>query len=467
MKIFYSIALLILLIVAGCQARHVHIAPALEEEGEIFIYVKPFPQEAVRLRFEIENISAIMDNGIEIPLSLLLKEFRSLDIKRQRLLCSGRLLPGSYTGLLIRVKNAFIKVEDGEAALRVADEPVRVEFPFSIKRKKTSILSMNFIYAESIKDDFIFLPRFSLGIPQKPVAGLTGYVTNQGSHNIMSFDKRSGEIFEVIATGNSPGGTALNQKQRIAYAALSGDNAIDIIDLTAGEVINRINLKTGDNPQEITLTPDGLLLLAANKGSDTVSIIDPFSFIELDRVNVGREPNFILVDRTGRRAYVFNSLSNSISVIDIASRTISATVSTEPTPLRGHFNRKGDRLYVIHEGSPYLIVIDPLSLSVLNRVFVGMGATALKVDTNTDKLYISKIHDSIIEVYDPFSLIPGDYIKTEGGAAYITIDGEENNLYLVIPEKRRLVAVNIISKKIVHEIDVAESPYMVTLMGER
>ncbi len=467
MKRFYLIAIFIVFIIGGCQARQVQMTPALEEEGEIFVYIKPFPQEAARLRFEIEGISALMDNGTEIPLSVLLKEFKGVDIRRQRLVCSGRLLPGSYTGLLIRAKNAFIKVEDGEAALRVTDEPVRIEFPFSVKRKKALMLSMNFSYAESIKDGFSFLPSFSLWIPSKPAAGLAGYVTNSGSNNIMGFDKRSGEIFEVIATGSGPGGTVLNQRQRLAYVALSEDNAIDVIDLTAGEVINRINLQMGDKPREISLTPDGRLLLTANTGSDTVSIIDPFSFIELARVNVGRGPNFILIDRTGRKAYVFNSISSSVSVIDIANRAIADTISTDPNPLRGQFNRKGDRLYIIHEGSPYLLVIDPLSLSVLNRVFAGMGAAALKVDTRTDMLYVSKIHDAIIEVYDPFSLTPGDYIKTEGGAAYMTIDGEENNLYLVIPEKRKLIAVNLIGKKIVHEMDLAESPYIVTLMGER
>ena len=96
-----------------------------------------------------------------------------------------------------------------------------------------------------------------------------------------------------------------------------------------------------------------------------------------------------------------------------------------------------------------------------------MGMSSIKVDTNTDMLYVGEKHDTIVKVYNPFLSAPVDYLEIGEGITYMTIDGEENNLYLVIPETKTLMVINIPGKKIVAEIDVCEGPYWVTLMGER
>ena len=119
----------------------------------------------------------------------------------------------------------------------------------------------------------------------------------------------------------------------------------------------------------------------------------------MSRLSVGNGPNSVLLDSTGRRAYVFNTLSSTISVIDIANKALITTISTEPSPLRGQFNRAGDRLYVIHEWSSYLSVIDPASLAVIRRAPVRIGMESIKVDTNTDLVYLGRKRDVILGMF--------------------------------------------------------------------
>jgi len=464
---FILYALCLLYILSACQPVITQLRAPLEEEGEVFFYLQPFPQEAERLRFRLEGISVLDASGREFPISLLFDELKSAGARRQRLLGSSRLRPGTYSGLSIRVKSAVLKVEDGEAALRVPDESLRINFPFTIGRKKALVITLHFKYKESIQDGFFFNPLFSLSVPARPIISLAGYVTNSGSNNITVFDKRAGQVVGKIATGRGPAGMALDQNLRKVYAALSGDDAIEVIDISSAEVVNRLRLNTGDQPRELALTPDGKMLLAVNSGSNTVSIIDPVSLLELGRIDVGKGPNSILIDNTGRRAFVFNTLSSALSIIHIPNRAIAATISTDPAPLRGQFNRRGDRLYVIHEWSSYLTVIDPLSLLALRRHSVRMGMNAIKVDQKTDFVYLGRKNDVIIEVHDPFSFVPVDSIQTRGAIAYMTIDEEENNLYMVHPEERSLTATNLVSRKKVFEVDVGEGPYWVTVMGER
>jgi YVTN family beta-propeller protein len=456
------------LFLLACQASLSRLRPPLEEEGEVYLYIQPFPQETDRLRFTIENIFAVSGDGREVPLEIRLRELKSSETRRQRLLAHGRLPPGAYVGISFRIKKAILKVEDGEADLLVPDVPVRTDFSFAVARKRAYVVSLTFNYGESISRGISFSPVFSAFIPAKPITSLAGYVTNTGSNNITVFDKRLDQVVGVIATGRGPAGMALDQRLRRVYVALSGEDAVEVIDVTGGESLNRVRLSQGDRPQEIALTPDGKFLLTVNAGSNTVSFIDSLSFFELGRINVGNGPHSILIDpNTGRRAYVFNTLSGTISVLDIPNRGIVATLSTDPGPVRGHFNRRGDRLYVIHELTNYLTVLDPSSLSTRRRFQVMIGMNSIKVDNRTDLVFLGRKNDIIVEVYDPLSFVPVDIIRTGGTIAYMTIDSEENNLYLVNEDKKSLLVNNLVGKKMVYEIDVGEGPYWVVVMGER
>lgn len=462
--LFSSVCLFWLL---GCKGGLLQLKPVLENEGEVFLYLQPFPQEADRLRFSIEEISALAGDGREFPLSLSLNSIVCREMKRQRLLAYGTLPPGSYTGLSMRVKNAFLKTEDGEAALLLPEAPAKMDFVFNVLRKKADVISMTFKYNESVQGGFSFSPFFSYNIPPTPILTLMGYVSNTGSNNVTIFDKRTNQVTGMIVTGGRPVGMALDAGRRRAYVALSADDTIELIDIMAGEVIDRLRLNTGDRPQELALTPDGRILLTVNRGSNTVSFINLDSFLEAGRMDVGKSPNSVLIDQTGRRGFVFNTLSNTISVIDIPNRGLIGTVSTESGPLRGQFNRRGDRLYVIHEYSPYLVELDSASLAVLRKDPLRIGMNAIKVDTKTDYAYVGRRRDFLVEVYEPFTFAPIDFIDTGGDVEYMAIDNDQNNLYLVNSGKKTVMVLSLVSKKTIAEFDVGDGPYWVTMMGER
>ena len=458
---------LCIFVLLGCQGTIFRLRPPLENEGEVYLYTEPFPQEAERLTFKIEAIFAISGDGREFPLSLSLQEVRPADMQRQRLLASGQLPPGPYIGFSFKVNKAVLKVEDGVADLLVPETPVRIDFAFNVSKKRAYVISMIFKYAESVTAGFRFSPVFSMFIPDRPITPLVGYVSNLGSNNITVFDKKLCKVLAVIVTGRGPAGMALDQRQGRAYVALSGDDAIELIDVLSGEVISRLRLNTGDQPHELALTPDGKTLLVANKGTNTVSFVDPLSLLELSRVDVGKEPNSISIHPNGIRAFVFNTLSNSASVIDIPNKAVVTTITTDPGPLRGQFNRRGDRLYIIHEWSTYLTALDPFGLSVLKRFPVRMGMTSIKVDPQTDLVYMGRQRDTAVEVYDPNFFVVVDSINTGAGITYMSIDGDENNLHMVSPETKSVMVSRLVRKRVISEMDVGENPYWVTMMGER
>ncbi len=469
MKKLLFLLLALIVFVSGCEMKTALLSPSypLENEGELFVYLQPFPVQAERLKFKIEGLWALRSDGTKEELPLALTDISGAAMNRQRLFASGHLTPGSYKGFVVKAGKAVLRREEGEANLLPPEEPVVIEFPFTLVRKKALLVTMSLPYPDVVVGGFRFSPSFVPSIPERPLLGLTGYITNRDSHTITVFDKRAGQAAAIIETDRGPAAICIDATAKRAYVALSGEDAVDVIDMLSGEIIHRIQLSSGDKPQDAVLTSDGRTLLTVNTGSDSVSFVDPVSLKEDDKVRVGNGPSSIILDPAGKRAFVFNTVSSTISVIDLQKRAVLVNVSTEPGPLRGQFNRKGDRLYVYYENSPYLVIFDPVSFSVLRRLLVGSGVSSLKVDTTTDFFYLGRKNDSSVEVYDPFSLLPGDIINVGGGAGYLTIDGELNNLLAVLPAERRLSIVNKISRKIVSEIDIGEGPTRVVVMGER
>jgi YVTN family beta-propeller protein len=467
MKTHLFMISILCLLCAGCQTVQTILKPVLVEEGEIFVYIQPLPQEANGLRFSLEGVYAVRSDGVEVPLTLSLAEFKGSEAKRQRFVASGRLQPGVYRGLSFKAGKASLQGEEGEKALVVSEKREIAEFSFEVKRKQALVIDLLFKTRESLGSGTGFKPVFSMSIPPKPLNTLIGYVTNYAASIITVFDKRSGNVLEVIETGKGPRSVVFDRNRLLAYVVISGEDMIEVIDLQSHTMVNTIRLNTGDNPSEAALTPDGATLLVANEGSNTLSFIDPASNFETTRLNVGNRPVSLLIDPAGVRAYVFNYLSNTISIVNIANRTIPATLTTQSNPLRGTFNRKGDQLIIFHEWSPNLIVYDTSSLAVLKTIYVGIGVSFIKLDNATDRLYVAKRHDTIVDIFVPFSAIPIDFLKVAGGATYMQIDDDENNLLLVLPEQSALQSINLVSKKERFIMDTGNVPYWSAIIGER
>ncbi len=464
---FYFVCLL-LLFICGCSPQKSIYKDVLLKEGEVILYLQPLPQEASKLRFIIDRIAAIRDDGSEIPLSLSFSELNGADlVGLQKLLATVVLEPGSYRGISIRFKKAFVQTEEGEIALFVSEEPITAKKLFEVERRQALTLFLTFNDFGAITDGIKFTPVFSLATPGGRLINLTGYVSNSDSNLISVFDKKTMQVVDTIATGRGPKGIVLDQNRTRAYVAVSGDDAVEVFDVFKGNIIGRIRLNFGDRPIELALTPDGRTLVSVNYDSNTVSIIDAFSMFELGKISVGEGPTSAVVDPAGLKAYIMNSLSNTVSVVDLTQRTLSLSLGVEGGPLRGAFNRAGDRLYIISKDSPNLTVIDTSRLMVIQKIFTGMGAVSIKVDLLTGLILVGKKFGGEITVVDPSSLMFIDTIAVKGKVAFMTIDREENTLFVALPRKKMLQKINLTSKKIMARIEVGEGAYAVVVMGER
>ncbi len=459
-------AILLALVPAAAHAASPAPAERLDD-GLLAVYLRPFSPDAARLELRLDSLVAVAEDGAREPLVLHLRELRGSELTRQRRLATAALPAGRYAGLELRVLDAAVARPDGRAALLPPPEPVTVAVPFRVRKRGGVVLTLDLDYRAAVDSEFRLTPAF-VGRPatRLPVAAL-GLLSAPAGDRLMLYDKVSGAVIHMLPTGPRPEGLALDEARRLAYVALGNDDSVIAVDLLEMGVLRSVRLRGGDQPRELALTPDGATLLAANFGSQTVSVLDPLAMVELDRIPVGDRPGAVVIGPTGARAFVANTAASSVTVVDIATRRVVATVATEPEPFRAQLDRTGERLFVVHRHSPYLTVIDTTTLAVERRVLVGSGVTALKVDPRTDLVYLGFSDGGVVEVYDPLSLLPVDSIPVAGGVSFLAIDGEENTLHVALPELGELHVVRLVGKQTVARADLGEPVYWVALAGER
>ena len=460
-------AVLLVLALSGCATATRSARPGpLEGEGEVWVYLQPLPRQAERLAFSLESVAAARAEGGEVPLGLAAAEHAGREPGRQRLLATGRLPPGSYTGLLVKFRKATLAGESGASSLLVPAEPALLSAPFAVARGQALVLQLTLEPGKAVEKDFAFVPAFAAAVPGRPLPELTGLCSVTGAHALAVFDKRTRMVTGVAPTGREPQGLVLDPRGDRVYVALSGEDQVQALDLVTGAALASIRLQPGDRPREVGLTPDGRTMVVVNYGSNTASFADPGALLELNRVTTGQQPSALLVDRSGRRAYVFNRGSSSITVLDLASRSLAATLATEPEPLRGALNLAGTRMFVVFAGSPYLVAYSLPDLKVASRVHVGMGATGVKVDPRTGLVYVARDQDRL-DAYNPLSFLPVYAIDTPGPATTMAVDEAYNALFAVVPGERSVAVVDLVNRRPLGAMEVADEPYQVAVAGER
>ncbi|MBI4391821.1 MAG: YncE family protein, partial [candidate division NC10 bacterium] len=135
-----------------------------------------------------------------------------------------------------------------------------------------------------------------------PAAGDTVYVANEGSGTVSVIDSRTNSITATIGLGSDPGITGTPQPDGPFNAETQHHNPF-------------YNGHVGAHG--LWLTPDGAVLLVANRISGTIVAIDTATNTLLGYAPVGREPHLATVRPGGKEAWVAIRGEDHIDVLKL------------------------------------------------------------------------------------------------------------------------------------------------------
>jgi YVTN family beta-propeller protein len=160
------------------------------------------------------------------------------------------------------------------------------------------------------------------------------FTSNIESDSITLFHRRSGPSgwsATNIPVGKGPEGADLSPDGREFWAANSGDGTVSIIDLAAKKVAQSLDIHT-KRSNRLKFTPDGKLILVSDLSGNELIILDAASRKEVKRLNVGRQPEGILIPPDGSRAYVAVAGDKTVAVLDLRTLEVTARISTDNGP---------------------------------------------------------------------------------------------------------------------------------------
>ncbi len=160
------------------------------------------------------------------------------------------------------------------------------------------------------------------------------FTSNIESNSITLFQlssNPSGWTATNIPVGKGPEGADLSPDGREFWAANSGDGTISIIDVAARKVTQTLDIHT-KRSNRLKFTPDGKLVLVSDLSGNELIILDAASRKEVKRLNLGRQPEGILIPPDGSRAYVAAAGDKNVAVLDLKTLEVTARISAGNGP---------------------------------------------------------------------------------------------------------------------------------------
>jgi YVTN family beta-propeller protein len=241
-----------------------------------------------------------------------------------------------------------------------------------------------------------------------------------------------------------PGGLALSNDGKSAYALLNQNNTLTKIDLTSTPPTQGTQIRVGNAPHSIVINSTGTTAFVSNEGGR------PATEQDFQIYSAGTE---IVAD-----PLVGAAITGTVSVVDLASMTVKATISTGLHPtgmaLYGEFllvaNTYSDTISVINTNTNQVVwTIDlglPIGVPGAGQPAYGAGPNSIAVDAKNAVAYVALYNANAIAVVDlskgnpkpVLGMIPVAYAPSS-----VVLDtADKNNAVLLVANDKGIGARN-------------------------
>ena len=326
-------------------------------------------------------------------------------------------------------------------------------------------------------------------LPEQARAADRAYVSNEDGESVTVLDTRKDEVIATIAVGKRPRGIKLNRDGSLLYVAVSGlpkcppsvpdaecaklkrdlqADGIAMID-TATLKLKGV-LKSGSDPEQFDLSPDGKRLYISNEDSAQASVLDTTSGAIIATIPTGHEPEGVRLAPDGKLVIVTSETDSAISIIDATSLKVlkSTRVGVRPRDLA--FTPDGRIAYVSGEGDASLSRVPVPGGEPVTRILqLRQEARPMGVvfDAAHQRVYVSTGRGGTVAVVavDPDG--GGGKLITEipvGARPWgIALSHDSRRLYTANGPSNDVAVVDTSSLSVINRVPVGKGPWGVAL----
>ena len=352
----------------------------------------------------------------------------------------------------------------------------------------------------------IFLPW--VGASQ---AAGTGYlfVSSEKDHSITVLDGGNYEVVKRIRTAARPRHLQFSPDRSRIYAACGEGNTIDIIDVASLTLVDRI--EGIDDPEAFEFSPDGKTMYISLEDDAKLGILDLDAYfrareekpdltvaeiseddeameedeeegeeegdedgesvVGMTTVDVGEEPEGILVSPDGKTVFVSSEVANMVHVVDTAARDLKANIVAGTRPRRFALMPDGKTLWVTNELSGSVSLIDLEAARVVDTIlfeprgFRPEDVTPVGITTTKDgaTAYVALGRANHVAVVDVAVKRVEDYILVGSRAWNTTLNRSESRLFVANGLSDDISIIDTASRRVLQSIPVGRVPYAILI----
>lgn len=131
------------------------------------------------------------------------------------------------------------------------------------------------------------------------------------------------------------------------------------------------------NSNTMALAEDALTLIAVNQLNNTITLLIPARGEILAEVEVGRDPRSVAITPDGETVLTANRGDNTLTLINFDDRTVRTTLPLDGVAPYGVVTNRDDRAYVSLQHSDEIAVVDLIEQRVIDRIATGPLPTGL------------------------------------------------------------------------------------------
>ena len=157
------------------------------------------------------------------------------------------------------------------------------------------------------------------------------YTANISSGSISIFTNPPAWTQTVVAVGKGPEGFDVSVDGLELWTANSQDGTVSIIDLKYKQLKETFDVGT-KRSNRLKLTLDRKLALISDLAANELVVLDVASRKVIKRIAIGKAPEGILLDPSGKRAFIAVSGDNHIAILDLDKLIITGKLETGAGP---------------------------------------------------------------------------------------------------------------------------------------
>jgi YVTN family beta-propeller protein len=128
------------------------------------------------------------------------------------------------------------------------------------------------------------------------------------------------------APPTSSSAIAISNDDRFVWVVNPDNDSVSLIEVSRDVNSKIAEIRVGEEPRSVSITPNGKKVYVTNSRSGTVSVIDTKKRKVLRTFAVGTEPNGCALSPDGKKLFVANTSSDSVSVIDTQADHVKKTI---------------------------------------------------------------------------------------------------------------------------------------------